>query len=351
MSTFACYPSFGLTRVHVIGCGGTGSRAVPLIAQFLASLPRPETKEMFLYDFDSVEEKNLVRQNFVSVDVGKFKAEVLAGRYSAAYRIPIKAVTERFSHDEARLQPRDVVVMCVDSVHARLEVLRELAEAGTASQTPLLTWPGILVLDAGNENDFGQIVSWTLLKTPRHHVSYLDRPEDPDTGLVDLEILPFPLSHYVKICKENIAALTAPGPSCADLDQTLAINAQMGVGIMSLLQNWHYRKPVKAQTVYYNLTGNAATPTPIGKDCLEYSQDTFSRTIQRLAENPSAVSIVHLFRSSRVTGEPELKPAAKKKEEEEVRGRNVTPAPSLAARAGLLTPLRPLQPEAATAVF
>ena len=37
-----------------------------------------------------VEEKNLLRQNFITSDQGKYKAEVLAKRYSAAFGVDIK---------------------------------------------------------------------------------------------------------------------------------------------------------------------------------------------------------------------------------------------------------------------
>ena len=285
MSTFACYPVFGLSRIHVIGCGGTGSRLVPLLAQFLATLPNPETKEILLYDFDIIEEKNLKRQNFVSIDVGKYKSEVLAARYSAAFRVPIKAFRTAYAYAHDPLRVKDIVVMCVDSVEARKQVfleLRNVLRSGAAS-----AWPGILVLDAGNEDAFGQIAAWTLVGATGLYSQYINRQEDPNTGLVDLEVLPMPLDHYL-----NLFQGTSSGPSCADLDQTLAVNAQMGVGLISLLQNWHYRKPVRHNITYYNLTGTAAAPALIGKDSFKlWGFESVFDALTYLAARPHDVPI------------------------------------------------------------
>ena len=71
--------------VHIVmnGCGGTGGHIVPHLYRLLYAVFRPST--VILCDGDLVEQKNLVRQNFVSCDLGKNKAEVLAERYSAAF--------------------------------------------------------------------------------------------------------------------------------------------------------------------------------------------------------------------------------------------------------------------------
>ena len=57
-------------RIHIIGCGSVGST----IAENLA---RCGIQKMTLWDFDKVEEHNIVNQMFRSVDVGKPKVEAL----------------------------------------------------------------------------------------------------------------------------------------------------------------------------------------------------------------------------------------------------------------------------------
>ena len=92
---FSWTPNFVPNKIIVFGCGGTGSRVVPLIAQFVKSCAWVLNPELVLIDFDSVEEKNLLRQNFISSDVGKNKAVVLASRYSKAFNIAITPIIHR----------------------------------------------------------------------------------------------------------------------------------------------------------------------------------------------------------------------------------------------------------------
>jgi molybdopterin/thiamine biosynthesis adenylyltransferase len=44
-----------------------------------------DSSTIYLVDDDVVEGKNLLRQNFISVDIGQYKARVLAQRYRKAY--------------------------------------------------------------------------------------------------------------------------------------------------------------------------------------------------------------------------------------------------------------------------
>lgn len=54
-------------RIHIIGCGSVGSTIAELLARF-------GLKNISLYDFDKVEEHNIVNQMFREGDVGKNKA-------------------------------------------------------------------------------------------------------------------------------------------------------------------------------------------------------------------------------------------------------------------------------------
>lgn len=58
------------SRIHIVGCGSVGST----IAENLA---RCGVKKMTLWDFDNVEEHNIVNQMFRQQDVGKPKVEAL----------------------------------------------------------------------------------------------------------------------------------------------------------------------------------------------------------------------------------------------------------------------------------
>lgn len=71
----------------VIGAGGSGAYFVRDFARYLSNSDL--IYSIMVVDGDKVEEKNLVRQNFVKADIGQYKAEVTAKRYSKAYGIPI----------------------------------------------------------------------------------------------------------------------------------------------------------------------------------------------------------------------------------------------------------------------
>ena len=70
-------------KIILLGAGGTGGYIAPHLYRLLYSLDRPV--KFILCDGDTVEEKNLVRQNFTQADLGKNKARVTAERYSAAF--------------------------------------------------------------------------------------------------------------------------------------------------------------------------------------------------------------------------------------------------------------------------
>lgn len=64
-------PSMLKGRVHIIGCGSVGSTVAENLARFGVT-------DMVLYDFDKVEEHNIVNQMFTQEDIGKPKVEAVA---------------------------------------------------------------------------------------------------------------------------------------------------------------------------------------------------------------------------------------------------------------------------------
>lgn len=74
--------------LYVIGCGGTGGYFIRDAARILNQFENihPEIDcDIVLIDGDKVEEKNIKRQNFITSDIGKYKSEVLATRYSSLF--------------------------------------------------------------------------------------------------------------------------------------------------------------------------------------------------------------------------------------------------------------------------
>lgn len=241
----------------LVGCGGTGSRLVPLLAQFVKTCPWIVEPIIYLVDNDVVEQKNLLRQNFILPDVGKFKAEVLASRYSKAYNITIVPITKRVGKDRdienLIFPPRSInsatisgnlnstmVISCVDTMEARQNILN--CFMGVWSKHGIF-------LDGGNEDFYGQVMvsnpnrffkdSFNSLADMNKHFGLPDML--PVTGTANY--IPLDLKFYSK---------TADKPnerSCADLDQTMAINSMVATTMFSVIQTIVYSRPIN----YYRL--------------------------------------------------------------------------------------------------
>lgn len=104
-------------RIHIIGCGSVGST----IAENLA---RCGIQKMTLWDFDKVEEHNIVNQMFRSTDVGKLKVEAL--------RDILTEINPEIGA-ELRLEPKGwlgkmlsgYVFLCVDSIEIRRQFVEQ----------------------------------------------------------------------------------------------------------------------------------------------------------------------------------------------------------------------------------
>ena len=77
-------------KIVMLGAGGTGGHIAPHLYRLLYSLERPV--RFIICDGDVVEEKNLVRQNFIQADLGENKAKVLAERYSTVFGLETEYV-------------------------------------------------------------------------------------------------------------------------------------------------------------------------------------------------------------------------------------------------------------------
>lgn len=187
------------SHIVIVGCGGTGGYVIPHVARLAYGLvPKGKEIKITLVDPDKVEEKNVLRQNFVESDIGEYKADVLAERYSSAFGLEIATVTEYATAkllDELwrNADPRVrnsrlplLLIGCVDNNKARREFHKFFKEGGGtpygSSYVELIGW-----LDSGNEKENGQVVLGSFYKGSTYYLPFvtqlypeiLDETKDP----------------------------------------------------------------------------------------------------------------------------------------------------------------------------
>lgn len=239
--------------VILVGAGGTGSRVVAPLIQTLKQARAKLEPRLYIVDGDIFEHKNLARQNCIEKDLGRNKAIVMAERYGAALDFPVIAHPHMISAEDnlmsdirrsAEIQSmppprstRKIWILCVDSIDARLSILTHIDVND-------------VIIDAGNEDTFGQVSIFDKISLPHtHRRSEIASNIQPISGEYELPFIPAPLNQYLN-------ALVNPSPatgSCADLDQSLAINNLMAAGIISLVQNLAYNNKFYCRTNYFDL--------------------------------------------------------------------------------------------------
>lgn len=162
------------TKVVVVGCGGTGGRTIPLIAQHIANHNKNIRNSnvyrqkaylkheigLILIDNDDIEPKNLQRQHFFEFDLGKYKAEVLAKRYSALYGMDIQfyntLYTEAGVFDKGYNTANAIIFDHTDNKAARKSIETNLFATNN------------VIISTGNEDDFGQVM-FSSISNPRNY--------------------------------------------------------------------------------------------------------------------------------------------------------------------------------------
>jgi PRTRC genetic system ThiF family protein len=136
-------------HVTVVGCGGTGSYLLPLLAQMnylLRNLSNDECGiNVTAYDPAVVSPTNCGRQNFWPMDINKPKSQVLIERlnmgFGTHWTYNVRKATGSF-------YSCDVLMTCVDTISSRLSIGNEYADITTEK-----IW-----IDGGNDDRSGNII-------------------------------------------------------------------------------------------------------------------------------------------------------------------------------------------------
>jgi PRTRC genetic system ThiF family protein len=237
--------------IHLIGCGGNGSWLAPHLARItklLQDVHHLGVKLVF-WDHDTVEEKNIFRQNFCEAEIGVNKAETLARRFGLAWGIEIIAVAAPFSRDAmyrnnlgARYGDTSIPVFitCVDNNEARQDVAKTCSE--------IYGW----WLDCGNLKTAGQVSVGRGL--PPRELSPLRFPSM--TTWTPLPSVQFPgiLQEEAETRKEEV---NYEGMSCADIalvdEQGLSINHAIASTASAMLMKLLVTKNLQYHCAYVSI--------------------------------------------------------------------------------------------------
>lgn len=151
-------------KIVMLGAGGTGGHIAPHLYRLLYALQRPV--RFIICDGDVVEQKNLVRQNFIPADLGENKARVLAERYSNVFGMETEYVPE-FIESEERLRELVTPKKWYSDYYPRTEIEREqviLIGAVDNNRSRQMCHKAfyqaneLIYIDSGNSEHTGQVV-------------------------------------------------------------------------------------------------------------------------------------------------------------------------------------------------
>jgi hypothetical protein len=211
-------------KVVMLGAGGTGGHAAPHLYRMLHTLERPV--KVIIADGDVVEQKNLVRQNFIAADLGRNKAQVLAERYASAFGMETLYVPDFIESADklAELIKPDMYQPSPYS-YKRAEGLSVLIGAVDNNRSRKLCHQvftnaeNLIYIDSGNGEFTGQVVCGIRWKGRTYYKPVGD--VYPDV-LGDTDKFPTELS-----CAE--AAVSAP--------QSIVANIMAATAVVSYLYN------------------------------------------------------------------------------------------------------------------
>lgn len=249
---------------YLIGCGGNGSWLAPNLARLARDLKKGGKKVRLTFiDYDKVEPKNVIRQNFCEAEVGDLKAVTLAERFGEAYGLEIEAVTEAFTANHLDKSHRGISVMigCVDGPEPRKAMAQALGSYGAHNGSQHTTvW-----LDCGNHRNAGQVIIGNTLN-PAHLAEGFPLPNVCTALPAPSLVMPNLLERDRK--KEE----PRPGASCAELaaanEQSPTINWMIAGFASQFLYGLFSYGELKTFYVYHdtrssNTTSKYITPEAV----------------------------------------------------------------------------------------
>jgi PRTRC genetic system ThiF family protein len=237
-------------HIVLVGCGGTGSFLALHLARLAYHARDRYDMDLRLtfIDPDTVEHRNLGRQNFAPAEVGHNKARALAWRYNRAFGLDIRAVGDVFGDRRFEFGYRTwhLIVGAVDNAAAR----RSIADGRLWHATDKNWW-----LDCGNEEHAGQV-----LLGNRHG---LKAPAISKLGFCDG--LPLPSVQAPDLLEAPEAG--EDPESCAELTladaQSLMVNQAMATYAAQYVYRMLITRDLDIYATYIDLRTGGARSEPI----------------------------------------------------------------------------------------
>ena len=279
--------NFNLSII-VIGAGGTGGYFIRDLARYISTgsingFQLKDVSSLLIVDGDAVEEKNITRQNFIPVDIGRNKAEVMAERYGSAFGIKAGYIPQYYGLSTTGLRDlygvsynllssSDIniasnnyllVVSCTDSVAARIDIDKDIQKI--IYDLPFLN--SVVWVDSGNEEFNGQIVISSVIGVYLNRGSAVTLKFEGETLEHISGELPSMLFWYPELLKEKEKRRSEM--SCAELavssPQTINVNIMAGMLLFNTVVNL-----LTNNLTYYKLNfdtlSSVVTKSPITKD-------------------------------------------------------------------------------------
>jgi PRTRC genetic system ThiF family protein len=146
--------------VAVVGCGGTGSQVINILARMNVALMELGHLGLHVtaYDDDKISEANIGRQLFAASEIGDYKSISLISRVNRFFGTNWEAMPDKFLRYEQ--SAHNIVISCVDSFETRMKIAK-LVKPQTVlrDQRKRFYW-----LDFGNSNNSGQAILGSVCK-------------------------------------------------------------------------------------------------------------------------------------------------------------------------------------------
>jgi PRTRC genetic system ThiF family protein len=255
-------PDINIRYITLVGLGGTGSQLARSVCRIIYDMRARNLSvpNITFVDPDIVEAKNVGRQMFAAADIGRYKAEVLARRFSAALGLEIAFYNRAFDarlHTQSRSQT--LLLGAVDNHQAR----KALSEADC------------LWVDAGNHYASGQVIIGNTRHKPHVWAAIEAKLEDRPklaklSRTTTTRFLPNAALLFPQLLKADRSK--TKDLSCAELiqlgEQHLLINDMIADVASQYVYKLMHRQPINSFVTYVDANELNMRSVPITVDDL-----------------------------------------------------------------------------------